>query len=319
MTNYTYSPQVESTTTEELIGTKAQVDQLLAALEEARSSRDYYQNEVVKRDMAIEKKEQIIEQKDKRIQSLEKMYLQSKKLNKWTDDMINHPHIQQTRDRVLLNELTKRTLRVSAGADGKWRVSAGELASAINLSKDAIWDGMKSLKAMGIDIDAEQIPGKGVNHKRYVYSISQEIKDNPRGAINPDDKGNYGGVREAVLCPNCGSSRNAHIKMNKCVDCSHEWGKISKANNKDAAAQIHDEVVEEEATEVQEPSTQQETLFPDEKPQRTKSTPTSKSAETAVLGDKPPRPNCPMCGNPKDEWEETFEFWFCSTCINKKE
>ncbi len=303
MSNYTQTRQAVSTSVDELDRLKMNYQ---FALEQLTTDRDFWMND------SIEKGKQL-EQKEKRIEWLEKAYLQSKNMSKWTDDVLSHPNIQQTRDRVLLNELTKRTMRVVPGPDGKYRVSSSELMSSTSLKKDAVMSGMASLKSMGVDVDTEPIPGKG-NHKRYIYSISQEIKDNPRSAIKPD-KSNYGGTREVILCPNCGSSKNAHSNRNKCTDCSHEWGTPWKANNRDAAAQAHDDLKEEDVTpEQKEEPTTQSSLFEEfEKKPEPAPKPTPTPATRPIVGRFPNRP-CFKCGAEEWEWDEVFDLPKCGRC-----
>jgi rubredoxin len=303
MTQSHYSTQATISDQNELIKLRSQLDQALSLIGELRQERD----DAVEREAETKRElEKQLDEKDKRVKWLEKAYLQCKNQAKWTDDVINHPHIQQARDRVLLNEFVKRTGRVAAGEDGKWRVSASDLKSATNLNENAIWDGVKSLRSMGIEIETEPIPGKG-NHKRYVYEISQEVKSNPRQAINPE-KSNYGGVRKTILCPNCGSSKNAH--GNRCLDCSHEWK--WKANNTDIAAQAQEEIArEEEDAETVETETQKPmpmVLFPEmEKKPKPKHKPREEDDPFDV-----PVATCPMCGESKNVWNEGLATRVCA-------
>jgi biotin operon repressor len=306
MTQSHYSTQATTSDQNELIKLRSQLDQALSLIGDLRQERD----DAVEREAETKRElEKQLDEKDKRVAWLEKAYLQCKNANKWTDDVINHPHIQQARDRVLLNEFVKRTGRVAPGEDGKWRVSASDLKSATNISEHAIWDGVKSLRSMGFEIETEPIPGKG-NHKRYVYDVPQEIKDNPRQAIKPD-KSNYGGMRETVLCPNCGSSKNAHSKRNKCADCNHEWGTPWKANNADIAKQAQEEIAkDEEETETVEAETQKPmplVLFPVEKKPRKQSVAKDDGPEP------PPQRACYICGTTNWKWDKVFENYICGT------
>jgi len=316
---------------ETILSLQAKIDQMMGLIHDLQQQRD----DAVEREAVSQAElESQLAQKDERVKWLEKAYLQAKNTNRWTEDMINHPHIQQTRDRVLINELTKRTMRVSPGPDGKWRTSTGELSSATNLTKGAVLDGIKSVRTMGIEIETEDIPGKG-NHKRYVYSIPQEIKDNPRDAIKPPTDSNYGGTREIILCPNCGSSKNAHSKRNRCTDCHHEWGEPWKANNKEGASQAHEDMKDTPPEQPNEDLPEEEiqhhmdTLFPDEEKSKAKATPPKGSFEDRdTYKDEdfyeddpfsPPTPTCIVCRKPKWVWDEGLATYTCGTDHTKEE
>jgi len=306
MTQSHYSTQATISDQNELIKLRSQLDQALSLIGELRQERD----DAVEREAETKRElEKQLDEKDKRVKWLEKAYLQAKNQAKWTDDVINHPHIQQARDRVLLIELTKRTGRVAPGPDGKWRTSTSELTAATGLKKDAVMSSVQVLRELGIEVDTEKIPGKG-NHKRYIYSIPQEIKDNPRAAIKPIQS-NLGGARETILCPNCGSSKNAH--GNRCLDCSHEWK--WKANNTDIAVQAQEEIArEEEETETVETETQKPmpmVLFPVEKNVEKK--PRKQSVAKGDGPKPPPQRDCYVCGTRNWKWDEVFENYVCGT------
>jgi hypothetical protein len=56
-----------------------------------------------------------------------------------------------------------------------------------------------------------------------------------------------------------------------------------------------------------------DTLFPEES--TAAAAVKSKITTVGNFPKRPPQPTCPKCGEMKDSWEDTFDYWYCSTCV----
>src|SRR5712672_2145197 len=256
--------------------------------------------------------------------------------NEWATDIDNNPTIDPAKKTVL------RLLYPFAKAGEWFPVFIGRLSERAGMKYYGTFS--KHMQEMG-DLGIIEVKGNtwftGEKTKKgepkykteVVIKFSEELLRFP-GEIHIEKEDNRknngkGGGKNAKpkSCPECKSIQIDDLDMCRCRACNHQWKDgPSKDANRDAKVTPWDygqvdedasEIVEEEKTENatsqsptpvgQNPRT---TLFPIEK----------KEPEPIPFHDgRPAPPICPKCGEAKDTWEETFEYWLCRTCTNKKE
>src|SRR6266849_14625 len=298
-----------------------QLDQKDAQIEQRDAEIAELKRQLVE---VVEQKEKVVVQKDTCIRKLEKDYLDYKNTLTHTRNIIFHPKIKPSSDRVLLCKLLGIETRKQKDEEGFFDCYRGDIAREAHLSEDAVSDGLKSLVKHGtIQLEHRGTETKGSKNILRI-KILPDVKEDVLNCVKEDVKSNYGGER-AKQCPECHKERIEKTRKKatlcECKDCKHQW--VEDESEKvivDTQARPQDytsappqpeqpDMPEEEVMEHH-----MDTLFPEEEK------PKAKPERRSDIEDdsKPPKPACPKCGNPKDTWEDTFEYWFCSTCTGKR-